>query len=151
MQPHVNPPTFSQEPHPPMPTLDNPRYEFFAQARARGARLDDAYEDAGFVLNKGHSSRVARRPEVAARIAELRLQRNEAEDVSPQKVIATLLRMAKAGEASENASLLKEARLALLDAARLHGVAAEARRLDQADIIDEFGYLAKAAAARAMA
>ena len=83
-----------------MPTLDNPRYEFFAQARAKGARLDDAYEDAGFVLNKGHSSRLARRPEVATRIAELRGQRNEADDISPQKVIATLLRMAKAGEAS---------------------------------------------------
>src|ERR1700723_974122 len=88
----------SQEPRPPMPTLDNSRYEFFAQARAKGARLDDAYEDAGFVLNKGHSSRLARRPEVAARIAELRVQRNEADDISPQKVIATLLRLAKAGE-----------------------------------------------------
>jgi hypothetical protein len=43
-----------------MPTLDNPRYEFFAQARAKGARLDDAYEDAGCVLNKGHPSRPAR-------------------------------------------------------------------------------------------
>ena len=81
-----------------MPVLDNPRYERFAQARAKGARLDDAYEDAGFVLGKGHSSRLARRPEVAERIAELRAQRNVAEDVSPQKVIATLLHMAKAGE-----------------------------------------------------
>jgi hypothetical protein len=131
-----------------MPTLTNTRYESFAQARARGARLDDAYEDAGFVLNKGHPSRLARRPEVAQRIAELRVQRNEAEDISPHKVIATLLRMAKAGEASENASLLKEARLALLDAARLHGVEADARRLDQADIADEFGFNAKAAAVR---
>lgn len=151
MQLHVNPLAFSQEPHPPMPTLDNPRYEFFAQARAKGARLDDAYEDAGFVLNKGHPSRLARRPEVAKRIAELRVQRNEADDISPQKVIATLLRMAKAGEASENASLLKEARLALLDAARLHGVEADARRLDQADIADEYGHEAKAAATRAVA
>jgi hypothetical protein len=134
-----------------MPTLDNTRYEFFAQARAKGARLDDAYEDAGFVLNKGHPSRLARRPEVAQRIAELRVQRNEAEDINPHKVIATLLRMAKAGEASENASLLKEARLALLDAARLHGVVADARRLDQADIVDEFWHQAKAAAARAVA
>jgi hypothetical protein len=128
-----------------MPTLGNPRYEAFAQARAKGARLDDAYEDAGFVLNKGHSSRLARRPEVAERIAELRVQRNEADDISPQKVIATLLRMAKAGEASQNASLLKEARLALLDAARLHAEATAARRYDQVEIIDEYGRLAKAA------
>jgi hypothetical protein len=129
-----------------MPTLDNPRYEFFAQARAKGARLDDAYEDAGFVLNKGHSSRLARRPEVAARIAELRAQRNEADDISPQKVIATLLRMAKAGEGSENAALLKAARLALLDAARLHGEAVNARRSNQHVIIDEFWTQADAAA-----
>ena len=131
-----------------MPTLTNTRYESFAQARARGARLDDAYEDAGFVLNTGHPTRLARRPEVAQRIAELRAQRNEAEDISPHKVIATLLRMAKVGEASENASLLKEARLALLDASRLHGAMADARRLDQADIADEFDNLARAAAAR---
>jgi len=131
-----------------MPTLTNTRYESFAQARARRARLDDAYEDAGFVLNKGHPSRLARRPEIAQRIAELRVQCNEAEDISPQKVIATLLRMAKAGEASENASLLKEARLALLDASRLHGAMADARRIDQADIADEYGSLAKAAAVR---
>jgi hypothetical protein len=128
-----------------MPTLDNPRYEAFAQARAKGARLDDAYEDAGFVLCKGHSSRLARRPDVAERIAELRVQRNKAEDISPQKVIATLLRMAKAGEASQNASLLKEARLALLDAARLQGALADGRRHDQSDIIDQYGCLAQAA------
>ena len=128
-----------------MPTLDHPRYEAFAQARAKGARLDDAYEDAGFVLCKGHSSRLARRPEVAERIAELRAQRNEAEDVSPQRVIASLLRMAKAGEGSQNAALLKEARLALLDAARLQDGRAGVRRLDQIDIIDEHGRLAKAA------
>jgi hypothetical protein len=129
-----------------MPALENPRYEAFAKARARGARLDDAYEDAGFVLSKGHASRLARRPEVADRIAELRRLRNEAEDVSPHRVIAGLLRMAKAGEASENAALMKEARLALLDAARLHGVVEQARQQDQADIMDEYGAQERAAA-----
>lgn len=133
---------------PPNARPRQPRHEFFAQARAKGARLDDAYEDAGFVLNKGHPSRLARRPEVATRIAELRVQRNEANDISPQKVIATLLRMANAGEDSENASLLKEARLALLDASRLHAIEADARRRDQSDIADQFGDLARAAAAR---
>jgi hypothetical protein len=129
-----------------MPTLQNPRHEAFAQARAKGARLDDAYEDAGFVLCKGHPSRLARRPEVAERIAELRRLRNEAEDISPQRLIAGLLRMAKAGETSENAALMKEARLALLDAARLQGVVAHARYQDQLHIIDEFGQQERAAA-----
>jgi hypothetical protein len=129
-----------------MPTLDNPRYEAFAQARAKGARLDDAYEDAGFVLCKGHPSRLARRPEVAARIAELRSLRKEADDVSPQRLIAGLLRMAAAAEASENAALVKEARLALLDAARLHDAEESGRRQDQLHIIDEYGAEARAAA-----
>jgi hypothetical protein len=129
-----------------MPPLDNPRHEAFAHSRAKGARLDDAYEDAGFVLCKGHPSRLARRPEVAERIAELRSLRNEAEDINPQRLIAGLLRMAKAAEASDNAALVKEARLALLDAARLHGVAASERHQDQVHIIDEFGAQARAAA-----
>jgi len=128
-----------------MPTLDHPRYEAFAQARAKGARLDDAYEDAGYVLCKGHSSRLARRPEVAERIAELRAQRNEADDISVQRVVSSLLRMAKAGEASENAALVKEARLALIDAARIQGVMESGRRSDQHDIIDQFGVNARAA------
>jgi hypothetical protein len=50
-----------------MPVLENPRHEAFAQARARGALLNDAYESAGFVLLKGHPSRLAYRAEVAER------------------------------------------------------------------------------------
>jgi hypothetical protein len=129
-----------------MPVLPNPRYEAFCQARARGARLDDAYEDAGFVLHKGHSSRLARRPEVAERIAEIRAKRDDAEDVSPQRALATLLRMAKAAEASENAALVKEGRLALLDAARLQQLAEQGRRQDHVYIFDESGSQERAAA-----
>ena len=40
-----------------MPQLENLRHEAFAQARAKGARLDDAYEDAGFAPSNGHASR----------------------------------------------------------------------------------------------
>jgi hypothetical protein len=55
-----------------VPTLANPRYEAFAQPRAKGAFLDDAYERAGFVLHNGHPRRLACRAEVADRIAEIR-------------------------------------------------------------------------------
>ena len=55
-----------------MPVLTNARHEAFAQARAQGAMLDDAYEDAGFVLIRGHASRLASQPNVAERIAEIR-------------------------------------------------------------------------------
>jgi hypothetical protein len=63
-----------------MPTLENPRYENFAQARAKGALLNDAYESAGFVPHRGHPSRLAYRAEVAERIAELRAAQTLADD-----------------------------------------------------------------------
>lgn len=102
-----------------MPTLTNPRYEAFAQARAKGALLNDAYESAGFVLHRGHPSRLAFRKEVAERIAELRAELKPAVDRSPGALLDALLRIVKAGEGAENPSVLKEARLAIVDAARL--------------------------------
>jgi hypothetical protein len=53
-----------------MPTLTDPRAEAFAQSRARGANLEDAYELAGFAGGQGHASRFARRAKVAARIRQ---------------------------------------------------------------------------------
>jgi phage terminase small subunit len=55
-----------------MPALRDPRHEAFAQARAKGALLIDAYESAGFVRHRGHPSRLALKLDVAHRIAELR-------------------------------------------------------------------------------
>ena len=42
-----------------MPALQNPRYEAFARARAKGALLIDAYESAGFVRHRGLASGLA--------------------------------------------------------------------------------------------
>ena len=119
-----------------MPILENPRHEAFAQARAKGARLDDAYEAAGFVLIKGHPTRVARIAAVAARIAELKAERTEAQDASLPAMIASLLAIAKAGAGSENPAVIKEARLALIDAARLQSDLAYQLRCDQSDIVN---------------
>ncbi|MDB5481986.1 MAG: hypothetical protein JWO83_3039 [Caulobacteraceae bacterium] len=102
-----------------MPTLRDPRHEAFAQARARGALLIDAYESAGFVRHRGHPSRLALKDEVADRIAELRASQTEAEDVSPAGLLASLRRIIKAGENSENTSLVNAARLAIVDASRI--------------------------------
>ncbi|MHB8531024.1 MAG: hypothetical protein ACYC8V_16125, partial [Caulobacteraceae bacterium] len=57
-----------------MPILQDPRQEAFARLRAAGATLSDAYEDAGYVPDNGHPSRLAGRKEVAERIAELRAE-----------------------------------------------------------------------------
>ena len=102
-----------------MPTLSDPRHEAFAQARAKGALLADAYESAGFVRHRGHPSRLALKDEVADRIAELRASQTEAEDVSLAGLLASLRRIIKAGETSENPALVNAARLAIVDAARI--------------------------------
>jgi phage terminase small subunit len=106
-----------------MPILQNARHEAFAQARAAGARLDDAYEDAGFAYGRGHSSRLAATPEVAERIAELRAARAAETDASEQAVIAALLRIAKAG--------LREVRLTLIEAQKLYSQQAQARAFER--------------------
>ena len=110
-----------------MPTLPNPRYEAFAQARAKGALMTDAYESAGFVRHRGRPSRLAVRPEVAERIAELRASQRDAEDTSPGALLAALGRIIKAGESSENPTLVNAARLAVLDASRLRAELAKAQ------------------------
>jgi hypothetical protein len=97
-----------------MPTLANARHEAFAQARARGVRKEDAYEDAGFAPGNDHAGRLDTRPEVAERVAELRGQQTEIAESATHAVIAALLRVAKAGEAATTPAAIKEIRLTFL-------------------------------------
>lgn len=55
-----------------MPALANPRHERFAQSRAQGMAAFAAYTAAGYPSKHKNSSRLSRRPDVIARIAELR-------------------------------------------------------------------------------
>jgi hypothetical protein len=103
-----------------MALLENPRHEAFAQARARGVSPDQAYEDAGFVPGHNHASRLSMRPEIAERIAEVRAQLTHLDEARTHGVISALLRAAKASEATPTAAALKEIRLTLLEAHRLH-------------------------------
>jgi hypothetical protein len=98
-----------------MPQLPNARHEAFAQARAKGASLDDAYEDAGFVHGHRHGARMAQKPDIAARNA------------ATPSVIARLLRLAKAAEADTSPGALREIRLTLLEAERLRAEMARQR------------------------
>jgi hypothetical protein len=54
-----------------MPTLENARWELFAQSVANGKLLDDAYADAGYKPNQRNSSRLRKLTSVDERIAEL--------------------------------------------------------------------------------
>jgi hypothetical protein len=103
-----------------MPILQNPRYETFAQARAKGALLEDAYELAGYVPGNSHASKLAQRPEVAERIGELRAELAGLADASPVALIAALLRVAKASEDLSSAAGVREARMTLLEVSRLN-------------------------------
>ena len=118
-----------------MPLLKNPRHESFAQARAKGALLDDAYEDAGFAPGHGHGSRLADRPEVAERIGELRALQSDLAEANAQAVIASLLRIAKASEAQATPAGVKEARLTLVEACRLSGELARDRARDRLGVL----------------
>ena len=102
-----------------MPCLQNPLHEAFALARAKGVSLQDAYEDAGYPPDRGHACRLAKRDDVAARVAELHRVREKAEESSPQMIIDALIRMARDSEVLKTAAGLKEARLNLLEADRL--------------------------------
>ncbi len=118
-----------------MPILQNPRQEAFAQARARGALLDDAYEIAGFAPAQRHASRLARQPEVAERIGELLEARTEAGAADARTVIGALLRLADAGPAVANPAAIHETRLVLLDACRLMGEIEKAREHDRRRVL----------------
>ncbi len=114
-----------------MPPLPNPRHESFAQSRARGASFDDAYEDAGFIHGHRHGARMAQRPDIVARVAELRAEQANLADSATPSVIAFLLRMAKAAEADVSPASLREVRLTLLEVERLRGEMARQRQSER--------------------
>ena len=118
-----------------MPVLQNLRHEKFAQARAIGTRLLEAYEDAGFVPDRSHAGRLERQADVAERIAELRVS---LEDAAPRTMIATLLRLAKASEDLGTPAGVKEARATLLEARRLIVEVTDERRTDRFE--NPYGY-----------
>jgi hypothetical protein len=114
-----------------MPFLDNPRHEIFAKARAKGVRLDDAYELAGFAPIRGHSSRLAQRPDVAARISELRLATAGWEETTGQAIVTAMLRMAEARDFFDSPQRMKETRLTLIEARKLQKELTEERELER--------------------
>jgi hypothetical protein len=114
-----------------MPTLTNPRHEAFAQARAKGALLDHAYEIAGFVPGHRHSTRLARQPEVAERIGELLAARVAGAEADTNTVIEALLRLAETAPTVANPAAIQEARLVLLEAQKLMAGVERAREADR--------------------
>ena len=123
-----------------MPALENWNHETFCQGLANGLGRDVAYQKAGYSGGNGHASRLLERPDVAARLSELReeRERERAADRAAQAaeraarealraelagaacraVIAALLRLAEREDLKGPAGA-REAREALLHAYRL--------------------------------
>ena len=103
-----------------MPILQNHRYEAFAQARARGRSLENAYEDAGYAPGYNHGRRLNLREDVTERVTELRRVQAQAYHAAVPETIGVLLRIASACESLQTPAGAIVARLAVLDALRLH-------------------------------
>ena len=119
-----------------MPKLHNRRHEWFAQLRAKGLRLEDAYERAGYVPDRAHACRLASRPEVAERINALRTHFTEIVTAERPLVIDALMAIGKSSRNLGTTSGLKEARFAYLEAARLQQQLVEDLARDR-DIIEK--------------
>ncbi len=104
-----------------MPALPNFRQEAFAQRRAKGARLEDAYEDAGYTPSRSAASRLAARPEIADRIAELRAERDatKPKTLDHDTVISLLMDTYMDKRESNDPRVLIESRITLFEALRL--------------------------------
>jgi hypothetical protein len=102
--------------------LFDTRREAFAQACARGAGRSAAYIEAGFTANRGNAAKLAARPAVAARIAELERLSDPAQRACLRDTIVDLVTLSDRADALKSAAGLKEARLARLEANRLWGL-----------------------------
>lgn len=90
----------------PIPALIDPRQEAFAQARARGAHRKDAAAEAGY---RDNGSKLAKRPHVVARIAELQENVALVRRADKAGTVADLIRLADALVALNTPASLKEA------------------------------------------
>lgn len=74
-----------------MPILEDPQHEKFAQLRAEGVTIDQAYVDAGFRKNRSNASRLNSKEHIKERIKELQGMQVE-EHLDTVDSIATMLR-----------------------------------------------------------
>lgn len=105
-----------------MTTLKNQRHEKFAQELAKGETADAAYVAAGFKENRGNATRLKANESVMKRVDELQGKAAERTGLTIESVTENLLRIARKGEALNEASGLAVARAAHMDAAKINGL-----------------------------
>lgn len=73
-----------------MPALSNVRHEKFAQALAKGLKLELAHSEAGYSGNRTTASKLAASPNISQRVAELRKASEKALDYDREDFIRDL-------------------------------------------------------------
>ena len=114
-----------------MPSLTDPRAEAFAQHRARGANLEDAYELAGFAGGQGHASRFARRPTIAARVGEL-IEAGRRQPITGQDIAFELQRMVERFEDFDTPERMRETRETLMELRKMQTELQQERAMERA-------------------
>lgn len=74
-----------------MSSLINPLHERFCRGRALGLSWRAAFRYAGYSAGGGYAARLARKPEVQARVRELREERDAMELASPGRLVKLLM------------------------------------------------------------
>jgi phage terminase small subunit len=105
--------------------LKNARHERFAQELAKGSTADAAYVAAGYRPDRKNAARLTTNDAVRARITELKSRAAARTEITVASVTRRLLRIAAKGERLREASGLQVARAAVMDAAKLNGLAPE--------------------------
>lgn len=93
-----------------MAALKDPQYEKFASELAELKPPMEAYKLAGFAPHRGNANRLARRPEIKARVAELLNEAAEYADIRRVRVLVEIDRVGRANLADfyEKVSLGKD-------------------------------------------
>lgn len=76
-----------------MPVLSDPQREIFAQELAKGTLKCEAYVAAGFKANTGNSCRLADKPEVKARVAEILEAGAKRAEVTVERIMSELAKI----------------------------------------------------------
>jgi hypothetical protein len=105
-----------------MAELKNARHEQFAKMVALGMDAYQAHGKAGFRADRSNSSKLAREPDIAARIAELRAERAERDQMARGEV-----------DANSGAAELRRALLGAVTAGQWGAAVSAARHLADLD------------------
>ena len=81
-----------------MPALKDPQYEKFASELAELKAPIEAYKLAGYAPHRGNATRLARRPEVRARVDELLEEAKEYADIRRVRVLVEIDRVGRGNQ-----------------------------------------------------